>query len=200
MVVGTIACLAFGLLPGGPFGVWGGTPLAALVGIGGAWWTSRRRLMPLLAPTQRNVLVGVSSGLAMAVATHVLYPLVAPQVPAIAQQTRELYARLGIVQHGPVATMLLVTAVVLAEELVFRGIVFGALQERLGTRPALVVAVAIYVLPQLLSGSWLLLVLAVGCGVVWTLQRAYCDNLVVPLLTHLVWDALVMVCFPLVPV
>ena len=56
---------------------------------------------------------------------------------------------------------------------------------------------ACYAIPHLCSGSWLLLGVVLICGVIWSSLRVMTGSLVVPLLTHLVWDLGVFVMFPL---
>jgi len=49
----------------------------------------------------------------------------------------------------------------------------------------------------MIGGSWLLVLLAVGCGAVWTAMRIGTRSLWAPWLCHLGWDLLVFIVHPL---
>lgn len=196
----TVAVLSLSLLvslwPAAPFGVWLGTGVAAMLGLVGSVLTARADLAALVTPTGRRVVLGVLGGVAMAAATHLLYPWVLSLLPQVAVEAAALYGRLDA-PPGKLMALPIMAAVVLAEELVFRGLAYGQLRRRFAKPMAVLLSVLLYALPQLASGSWLLPALAIGCGLVWTVQRAISDNLVVPTLTHFVWDLIVMVLLPL---
>jgi membrane protease YdiL (CAAX protease family) len=58
---------------------------------------------------------------------------------------------------------------------------------------------AVYALAALPLGSSLLVLCAFLCGVVWGGLRSATGSLVVPILTHVIWDLGVLVVWPLVP-
>lgn len=196
VVLATTACLALALTPDGPLGIWPGTALAGGVGLSGAWFTARRELAPLLRPGVQQVAIGLALGALMAAATHLLYVPLAARVPGVAAQVAALYAIFDVAP-GRGAVLPIVLVVVTAEELVWRGLTYGWLRTRLAPVGAIGCATALYAVPQLAGPSWVLLVAALGCGAVWTAQRALFGSLVVPLCTHLTWDLLVMGLFPL---
>lgn len=196
----TVAVLSLSLLvslwPAAPFGVWLGTGIAALLGLTGSVLSARTDLAAQVKPTSKRIAQGLIGGLAMAAATHLVYPWAVALVPSVAAEAGALYTRLDA-PPGKLMALPIVAAVVLAEELVFRGLAYGQLRKRFPMAPAIALSVLLYAVPQVASGSWLLPLLAIGCGLVWTLQRAISGNLVVPTLTHFVWDLMVMVLFPL---
>lgn len=197
-VVGlTTLALSLALWPGSPLGLWMGTLIAATIGGGAALCYARGELAAMLEPTWRVVLNGILAGTALAVLTHALYPLAETLWPAVSVEARVLYERLDS-PPGVQAALPIVALVVLAEELVWRGLAYGWLERRLGLRTALFASSLIYAVPQLASGSWLLPALAIGCGFIWTAQRAVSGNLALPIITHLTWDLLIMSAFPLV--
>jgi len=196
VVVATTGCLFIALMPSGPLGIWPGTALAAVVALAGSWITARADLGSLLEPTRSDVLWGIGLGVVMALATHLVYLPTVLLAPVVAEQVRSLYGLFNS-PPGRIAALPIVLLVVVAEELVWRGILYGWLRTRMGRAAAVVLATAAYVLPQLGSGSWVLPAAALGCGAVWTAQRAVFGNLTVPLLTHLTWDLLIMVLVPL---
>jgi hypothetical protein len=196
VVATTTAALMLALSPGSRLGLWAGTSVAGAVGLGAAMWHALPGLAELLRPTLRSAGLGVLGGAVMALLTHLLYPLAVAMIPDVADQALVLYHRLDS-PPGRVAAIPIVLLVVMAEELVWRGIAYAQLRRHLGRPAAVAVATLIYAVPQLASGTWLLPALALTCGAVWTTQRAVSGNLVVPLLTHFTWNLLVMVAFPL---
>jgi membrane protease YdiL (CAAX protease family) len=62
---------------------------------------------------------------------------------------------------------------------------------------AVPVAASLYALAHAPVGSPLLVVVAFGCGLMWSGLRAYTGELVAPLTAHLVWDVCVLIVRPL---
>lgn len=195
-VAGVTLALLLALWPATPLGMWLGTGLAAAIGLLAGFGLARDSLLPLLRPTPSSLALGTFTGALMAAVTHLVYPVAVQFVPAIEPAALALYARLDG-PPGKLAALPIVLAVVVAEELVFRGLAYDQLRARFGPAVSVALAVALYTVPQLASGSWLLPLLAIGCGAIWTLLRHWTGGLVIPVLTHLVWDLAVMVAFPL---
>lgn len=145
--------------------------------------------------TSRNVLAGVGVGVLMSLATWALYPLSGELLPQIHTEVPKLYALLRQTP-GPVAAFPVLIVVVLAEELVWRGLAIDLFARgRPGARAVLLSAV-VYTFPQIAFRSPLLVVVALACGLVWGALRVQTRGLVAPLLAHLIWDLLVFVLFP----
>jgi membrane protease YdiL (CAAX protease family) len=87
--------------------------------------------------------------------------------------------------------------IVAAEDLVWRGLAFESFRSRFGARLGGALAVLLYALGQLGTGSWLVVALALVCGTVWTVERALLKSLAAPVLTHAVWSAWVIALHPL---
>jgi membrane protease YdiL (CAAX protease family) len=194
----TTIALGWALVPGQAHGLWANTAIAAAIGVLAALSSAGELLRAQRSPSTCSVLRGVLAGVVMALATHALYPMAVSLLPAIGSEAEVLYSRLDG-PPGRFAALPIVALVVAAEELVWRGIAYSWLEQRLGRALAVLCATVIYALPQLASGSWLLPVLALGCGAIWTLQRALSGTLLLPYATHLTWSLLVMVLFPLAP-
>ncbi|MFW5921140.1 MAG: CPBP family intramembrane glutamic endopeptidase, partial [Polyangiales bacterium] len=90
----------------------------------------------------------------------------------------------------------ILVVVILAEELVFRGALMDLLSERMGGTATVLVASVLYLLPQLGVGSWLLMLVAFGCGLAWSALRQWTGTLVAPTVAHLIWDFVVFVLLP----
>lgn len=173
-----------------PTGVAGGLSLALALAVEGP------TLLRALRGRGREVALGVAGGIAMAVATWVVYPPVAGAIPAVRMEVVQLYGELRA-PPGPLYALPILVLVVFAEELVWRELWVRATADRL--RPWLVIlaGTVLYSLPQVGMRSWLLGLVAFGCGLIWTAQRVLTGSLIVPTLTHLLWDLAVFTAFPL---
>lgn len=182
----------------GPYNVWVTTGAAAAVAVVAVVAVDGPRLGAALRPSWRAVAWGVGLGVAMAAATHAAYALAVAWWPALQPEVAALYADLAE-SPGPVASLPVLAAVIVAEELTWRGTLVHALSDRGWSRGAIVVGASLaYPLPHLLAGSWLLPVVALGCGLIWTAERVLLTSLLACTLTHLVWDVIVFVLLPLV--
>lgn len=144
----------------------------------------------------RSVVIGLAAGGVMIAATYLLSPLLRV-APALAADVRALYAAFRAAGHT--AAIVALGPVVLGEELVWRGAVQGALERRAGPTAAAALAAALYALAHAPIGSPLLVVTALGCGLVWGALRAATGSLVPSIVSHALWDAVVLVALPLVP-
>lgn len=131
----------------------------------------------------------------MAVATFLLYPLLARIVPFIATDTARLYAAFRA--PSLVVASLALLPVIVGEELVWRGVVQAALVQRLGAWRGVALAAVAYALVHAPIGSPLLVAVAFSCGLAWGALRAATASLVPTLVAHLLWDVLVLLWLPL---
>lgn len=157
------------------------------------WALGRAGLAQLFTVHVREVAIAVGLGVVLVVATHAAFRI----LPfAFRHEVRVLY--LSIDGGLPRPVLAAITAgVVLAEELVWRAAALEILRPRRGVKVRGVVAVALYVLPQIVGGAWLLMLAAAGLGAVFTVQRLTTGRLVPPLLTHMVWSVAIFVVVPL---
>ena len=154
-----------------------------------------RRWLPLLRPTVAWVALGAVAGAAMVVATRALYPVAVARVPAVALQTARLYAAFHALSRA--AAMAALVPVVVGEELVWRGAVYGALARRWGAPAAIGLGTLVYAAAHAPVGSQLLVLIAAACAFLWSLLRAATGSLVPALICHVVWDAAVLIVWPL---
>jgi CAAX protease family protein len=183
--------------------VWVVAASAGPIEIGGAavalgvavWLFDRVAAGRALRPRRRLLLLGAAAGGSMAGVTYLLYPVLARWSPFVATDTAFLYSALR--ESPPVIASIAVAPVVLGEELVWRGAVQAALVERVGPRSGVALAALAYGLAHAPLGSPVLVGVALLCGLAWGTLRAATTSLVPTLVAHLVWDALVMLWFPL---
>lgn len=192
-----LAALAISLAIRAHVSVWTTTAIAACVGVLAAAISSGRDVLRRLLAPSRWISAAVVTGIALTLATHVAYRLGTVLIPGLEARVSALYAEL-LAPPGPRAAVPVLVLVVVAEELVFRGLLVTLL-ERCGLRraPLIGLATALYVLPQLAGGSPVLVGLAAALGTLWTWQRIASGTIAVPLITHLLWDLSVFVIAPL---
>ncbi|MBK8010286.1 MAG: CPBP family intramembrane metalloprotease [Deltaproteobacteria bacterium] len=184
-----------------PFGIWislGGTAVALGVAI---WVLDRTAMASLLRPSLKLVLLGLTAGGAMTVATYLLYPVLSRMLPVIVADTERLYAAFRVT--SPLIAFVALFPVIFSEEMVWRGVVQNAISHRFGAqnrvRVQVIIALVtlIYALVHAPLGSPVLFAAALGCGLVWSTLRAVTGSLIPSLVAHLVWNGLVLVWLPL---
>jgi len=151
-------------------------------------------LRTLLRWRSSAALAGLAVGLVMSVSTKLLYLPIAAAIPLVARDVASLYGKLGAQAHW--GALLLLCPVILGEEVVWRGLVQGALGRRYGVASAIPLTAGVYALADAPTGSPVLVLAALGCGLVWSALRAGTGGLLAPLLAHILWDALVLFVSP----
>lgn len=195
LLLGVLAVWLAGASASRRFGLWLGLGGAALLLGAVVALVDGRRLRPLLDVAPRPVAAGLLVGGLTAMVTHPLYAVAARWVPTLAADVSRLYAQLGSTR--PALASLALTVVVVAEEIVWRGSVQGALQRRFGVGAGVPLAAALYGLALAPVGSPLLVLVAFACGLAWSALRAATASLIAPVLAHLLWDHVVLFLAPL---
>lgn len=144
-----------------------------------------------------SLLLGVAAGVLMTAATHVGFGLLDPLLPRLRPLVAGLYADIAATP-GPLLALPVVVLVVVAEEVVWRGVLLTALGRRFPPGAALLLATFAYVIPQIVAADPALLLAAFGGGLAWGALFLVRGDLLAPLACHLVWDVGVFVLWPLV--
>lgn len=152
-----------------------------------------------LTPRGGDITLGALPGIALLVASWAARAVLVPTGTPRQAWLLHLYLVLGdpdTLQHSVFLTSALV-AIVVCEELIWRGMVLDELSERFGNRRAFVLATLLYALAALptayllrdaVAGPNPLLVLAaLGCGLVWTFLAGRCGRLLPSTVSHLVF-------------
>lgn len=148
---------------------------------------------PLLRPAPLPLLLGTLAGLVMVAVTHFAFPLAVLWLPLIAPSTATLYGAFGTATPLKLAVMI---AVILGEEVVWRGLVQSTLTQKFGVRAAVFVAALAYAVGHAPVGSPLLVMVALCCGLYWGALRAITKSLVPSVVSHILWDLAVLVWVP----
>lgn len=173
---------------------WLVTAGAAVAAIALATWAGGR-MAAVVPMSMASAGRAIALGLALVVATHAVYRVASGWLPALDLEVHRLYASIAV-DYSRLALVPLTLVVVLAEELVWRGIALELVPERpmwLGYA-----SVMLYALPQVLAGVWLLAAAALGLGALLTAQRLRTGGLAGPAITHAVWSVAIFIVVPLV--
>ncbi len=176
---------------GGIYRVMGPFALAVLLGVAAV---TQKELRGWLRPTRAGIGSGIAVGLLMTLATYPAYELAAALFPELGAQVASLYAATR--QATPGQALVWMPAIILAEELLWRGALLHVLSARVPQSAAMALSISSYALAQLGTGSWIVMLLAAVCGSIWTLQRRLTCSLLSPLLAHLIWTPVVMFLHP----
>jgi len=179
-----------------PSGIWLINALAALLGITSGIWAISTQHHPLFRRTKRDLLIGVAVGICLIAGSQLVTRLVFLQFEVAKAELARLYALLETYPGARRAFPILML-VVLAEELVFRGAVTTWLGERCRPIVAIGLSTLLYLIPLMASGSWLLVLVGLSTGIVWTSARMWSQGLVVPLVSHALFSAATFVWLPI---
>ncbi|HTV25879.1 MAG TPA: CPBP family intramembrane glutamic endopeptidase [Polyangiaceae bacterium] len=152
------------------------------------------KLVVWLRPNARAILSGVGVGVAMTLVTYPAYALLRSLIPPIEPYVASLYASAHQTTLGEALPWTL--AIIIAEELLWRGALLYVLARRVPPALAILISVATYAVAQFGTGSWIVMLLALVCGTLWTLQRHLTRSLLSPLISHLIWTPVVILFFP----
>jgi membrane protease YdiL (CAAX protease family) len=177
-------------------GVWAGVGGVAMVLVVVVLVRARTMLRPLLVPSLGTLGWGVGAAAVMIAATRVLYALDRAGPGWTTAGTTVLY---GILRTGAPrwAIDVLLPLVVLAEELIWRGVVQEAFRRRLRPMATVVLSGLAYAAAHAPIGSPLLVCVALACGLYWSALRNRTGSLVPAVICHLCWDLAIMVLWPL---
>ena len=193
---GMAAFWAVGAWQSNTFGIWsavGGT--AVLLGIA-AVVLEGASLRAALGLRPSAIGLGLVSGLVMVAATYLLFGPVTQTFPVLLRGVVRLYADFGSISLP--AALIALPIVVACEDLVWRGVVYGAFAQKMGGLAAVVAATALYAFAHAPIGSPVLLLACLGAGFCWNLIRWQSGSLVAAYVAHLVWDLALLVVHPLV--
>jgi uncharacterized protein len=195
-----VATLAFagGVATSGTPWLWAAMALAATGSVVLAWRADARGLAARLELDGRSIATGVAAGLVVVAATYLLYPLGVAAFPGLDPRVAHLYRPLSA-PPGPLVAMPVLLLAVVAEELIWRGLLLDSLTARLPAGPSVVAGAMLYALPQVASGSAIVCAVAFVCGLLWGAERVWTGNLTVALLTHAIWSSTVFALAPLGP-
>jgi CAAX protease family protein len=166
-------------------------------------------LLDLLTPRWGDLSIGAVSMIGLLFASWAARRILSPVGSPRQAWLFSIYLQLGNPEHLQRSTVytLLILAICVAEEIVWRGMVLGDLTERFGRRAALPLSALAYgfaTLPTL----WLLrdpvagpnplfITAAIGCGLVWSFLAAQLGRLTPVMISHMAFTYFTIVQFRL---
>jgi membrane protease YdiL (CAAX protease family) len=138
---------------------------------------------------------GVPAGLVMVAGTYLLHGPVTAALPWLREDIAGLYVAFD--GPGRLVAAVAMPVVVLCEEIVWRGAMFAALPAGLGRAARVGLATLVYAAAHAPVGSPGLVMACVGAGLCWSVLRVVSGRLAPVVVAHLVWDAAVLIFFPL---
>jgi membrane protease YdiL (CAAX protease family) len=153
-----------------------------------------KTILAWLKPTKRGIWVGLAVGVAITVLTYPAFQLASLVYPELDGHVQSLYT--GARSTTLAKALCWVIALVLAEELMFRGVLPDELSARMSERNAWGLSLIIYSLAQFGTGSVIVSLMALAYGSVWTWQRQYTDSLLSTVIAHLIWTPTVILLYP----
>jgi membrane protease YdiL (CAAX protease family) len=169
-------------------------PYAAVVTLS-AGLVGRPRLRELFRPSLRELGWGVGVGAVMIACTYPAYRLAADLWPALRPIVGSLYRATETTSLAQALAW--VSVIVVAEEALWRGVGLHELTRYTGRVPAMALSVLTYALAQLGTGSWVVGLVALVCGLLWTVERVYLHSAFAALVSHWLWTTIVILLFPL---
>ncbi len=174
------------------WGIW--LPIGGLALVLGALTLPNPTIRAALRPRTPHVLLGLGAGALMVGATWVLYPPVIELAPGLGLDVGRILAE---VRATPtLVTVLALPPIVLAEEVVWRGVVQGSLARR-GPVLATLGAGALYGAVLIPTGLPALVLAGFVCGLAWSALRALSGSLLPSVLAHLAWSMTMALALPL---
>jgi membrane protease YdiL (CAAX protease family) len=158
------------------------------------WSLYSEAILHWLRPSWRAVWMGVAIGVGMTALTYPVFQLAVHIAPSLDGAVRSLYS--GARSTTLAKALGWVVALVIAEELLFRGAWPATLRNYMSAPAAFTVSLLMYGIAQLGTGSWIVMALAFVCGTLWTLQRRYSGSLLSPIIAHMIWTPTVILLYP----
>jgi membrane protease YdiL (CAAX protease family) len=147
-------------------------------------------------PSGVRITLGLSAGVILFGITHAAASFLPFVWPGWEDAARRIYA--WSEGHSPLFLSLTLVMVVIAEELLWRGVVTRFLMERVGRGAGILLGATVYALAHWAAWNPLLLLAAMAFGIFWGWLYAATDDLVAPTVSHLLFDVLLLFAFPVI--
>lgn len=178
----------------GPFGPWKGMTIAMAVLL--PLTMGARAVRSRLVPSLPRLAIGLAAGLVLFGLTKLGVETLKALWPGWEAHARTLSSwKASYSMSFLIPTLLLI---IVAEETLWRGIVSRFFQERLGHATGILVGAAFYAAAHATTLNPLLIAAAFGCGIFWGALFAATDDLTAPIVSHVVWDVMMMFILPVV--
>lgn len=145
-------------------------------------------------PSPLHMFYGLGSGILLYLIFYIGKSVMLYLFPESITQLEELYRLVAPIQGWHYVSLIFV--IIPGEELFWRGVVQDHV-EKATLRYPVILAALLYMSAHIYAGAFLLLVAAVLAGTVWGYLYKKTSNMTIPIISHLVFDLLLLVFFPL---
>ena len=139
---------------------------------------------------------GILSGIFMYIITWAASRILPILFPPLQIQLESLYALLSPVETWQYAVLILL--IIPGEEIFWRGFIEKRLLSHSKAAQAVLLSTLLYTLPLSFSGNLLLVLAGIGGGLLWGFIYAWKRSLSMVIISHLLFDVLLLAVFPLV--
>ncbi len=146
-------------------------------------------------PLRNLLLYGSLSGALMYGITWTASKWLPLLYPPLQIQLEDLYRLLSPASAWQYAVLILL--IIPGEEIFWRGFVQRRIHGHITTIPSVLLAALLYTLPLVFSGNLLLVLAGIGGGLLWGTLYAWKKNLQMVIISHLLFDLLLLAVFPL---
>lgn len=139
---------------------------------------------------------GLLSGIFMYIITWTASKALPAIFPPLQLQLESLYTLLSPTDAWQYSALILL--IIPGEEIFWRGLIEKRLLSYSTKGQAILLSTLLYTLPLIFSGNLLLVLAGIGGGLLWGFLYAWRQSLSMVILSHLVFDLLLLAIFPLV--
>lgn len=143
-----------------------------------------------------TLLIGFLSGMLMYMITWAASKVLPAVHPPLQNQLEDLYILLSPTETWQYSMLILL--IIPGEEIFWRGLIEKRLLTHIKTVPAVLLSTLLYSLPLIFSGNLLLVLAGIGGGLLWGIIYAWKRSLSMVIISHLLFDLLLLAAFPLV--
>ena len=143
-----------------------------------------------------TLMIGFLSGILMYIITWTASKVLPAVHPPLQNQLEDLYILLSPTETWQYSVLILL--IIPGEEIFWRGLIEKRLLIYLKVVPAVLLSTLLYAFPLIFSGNLLLVLAGVGGGLLWGTIYAWKRSLSMVIISHLLFDLMLLVAFPLV--
>lgn len=150
--------------------------------------------MDIMGAWVKNIVIGLLSGIGLYGVFFIGKWLMEMWFPSLMVQLEGLYSVVQPIELWHYIVLFLI--VIPGEEFFWRGYVLKRLTIKYSTWAAVVLSVLLYASANLYAGSILLILATLLAGSVWSLIYLYTKNIWAVILSHIIFDLLLLIIFP----
>ena len=143
-----------------------------------------------------TLVIGFLSGILMYMITWTASKVLPAVHPPLQDQLEDLYILLSPTETWQYFVLILL--IIPGEEIFWRGLIEKRLLTHIKAVPAVLLSTLLYAFPLIFSGNLLLVLAGIGGGLLWGVIYAWKRSLTLVIISHLLFDLMLLAAFPLV--